>query len=362
MTADRPQGVPKFSLQSALWVGFGLAVLLLLALLGPVLAPFLLAGILAYILNPLVTRLCTKGMPQLAAVLLVMVVGITLLVLLILTLVPLIREETRQLIARLPDLLGLINDQIAPWLKEKFGIRLKVYLTPAALRELLSSNWDTVQGILGSLLGSAATSGQVLLQLVSTLLLTPVALFYLLRDWKSLLERIEHLIPRRWHAQSVSLAHEVDGVLAEFLRGQLLVMALLAVYYSVALTVVGSDFALPLGLVTGLLVFIPYLGFTTGFVLALLVALLQFQGWGPIIAVLAVYGIGQLLESFILTPYLVGDRIGLHPLAVIFALLAFGQLFGFFGVLLALPASAALLVGLRSLRETYLESRFYTGN
>ena len=361
MTADRPPVPPRFSVQSALWVGLGLAILWLLALLGPVLAPFLLAGILAYILNPLVARLCAKGMPQLAAVLLVMVAGLTLLVLLVLTLVPLIREETSQLIERLPELLGLINDQLAPWLKEKFGIRLKVYLTPTALRQLVSSNWDSVQGILTNLLGSAASGGQILLQIVSTLLLMPIALFYLLRDWNGLLERLEHLIPRRWHEQSVALARDVDSVLAEFLRGQLLVMALLAIYYSAALAIAGSDFALPLGLITGLLVFIPYLGFTTGFLLALLVAVLQVEGWGPIIAVLVVFGIGQLLESFVLTPYLVGDRIGLHPLAVIFALLAFGQLFGFFGVLAALPASAALLVGLRRLRETYLESRFYTG-
>lgn len=356
MTADHLQT----KLQSALWVGFGLAVVWLLATLGPVLAPFLLAGILAYICNPLVQRLCAKGMPPLAAVLLVMAAGLALVVVLVLTLTPLIREETRQLVERLPDLLGLINDQIAPWLKEKFGFRLKVALNPATVRQFISDHWIGVQGLVGQLLDSAASGGQVLLQIVATLLLTPVALFYLLRDWNGLLARIEHIIPRRWHGQSVALAKEVDAVLAEFLRGQLLVMALLAVYYSAALAIAGSDFALPLGLITGLLIFIPYLGFATGFALALVVALLQFAGWEPIVAVLVVFGIGQVLESFILTPYLVGDRIGLHPLAVIFALLAFGQLFGFFGVLLALPASAALLVGLRSLRGVYLASRFYT--
>lgn len=351
---------PKFSVQSALWLGCALALLWLLALLGPVLTPFLLAGILAYMLNPLVARLCARGLGQLPAVLLVMTAALGLLVLLVLTLLPLIREETRQLMDRLPDLLNVVNDQLAPWLKEKFGIRLKVYLTPTALRQLISSNWDSVQDILTNLLGSAASGGQVLLQVASTLLLMPVALFYLLRDWNGLLGRLEHLIPRRWHERTVTLARDVDSVLAEFLRGQLLVMALLAAYYSAALALTGVNFALPLGLLTGLLVFIPYLGFSTGFLLALLVALLQVEGWAPIIAVLAVFGLGQLLESFILTPYLVGDRIGLHPLAVIFALLAFGQLFGFFGVLLALPASAALLVALRRLRGLYLESRFYT--
>lgn len=365
MTAARPPEPPKFlqqfSLPSALWAGLGLAILWLLVLLGPILAPFLLAAILAYILNPMVERLCAKGMPQLGAVLLVMAAGLGLVILLVLTLLPLVREETRQLIDRLPDLLDLINQELAPWLKEKFGIRIKVYLSPNGLRQLISNNWDSVQDILSNLLGSAASGGQILLQVASTLLLMPVALFYLLRDWNGLLDRLEHLIPRLWHEKAVSLAKDVDSILAEFLRGQLLVMAILAVYYSSALAIAGSDFALPLGLLTGLLIFIPYLGFATGFVLALLVALLQFEGLGPVIAVLVVFGIGQLLESFVLTPYLVGDRIGLHPLAVIFALLAFGQLFGFFGVLAALPASAALLVALRRLRGVYLTSRFYTG-
>lgn len=365
MTADAPPELPKFlqqfSLPSALWLGLGLAMLWLLALLGPILAPFLLAGILAYILNPLVKRLCAKGVPQLAAVLLVMVAILSLLVLLMLALLPLVREETRQLIERLPDLLDRINQELAPWLKEKFGLRIKVYLSPTGLRQLISNNWDSVQNVLSNLLGSAANGGQILLQLVSTLLLMPVALFYLLRDWNDLLARIEHMIPRRWHEKTSALAADVDSVLAEFLRGQLLVMVILACYYSSALAIVGSDFALPLGLLTGLLIFIPYIGFATGFVLALLVALLQFEGLEPVIAVLVVFGIGQLLESFVLTPYLVGDRIGLHPLAVIFALLAFGQLFGFFGILAALPASAALLVALRHLRGVYLTSRFYTG-
>jgi predicted PurR-regulated permease PerM len=151
-------------------------------------------------------------------------------------------------------------------------------------------------------------------------------------------------------------------VLSQYLRGQILVMAILAAYYCVALWLADIPSALSIGVVTGLLIFIPYLGFATGLILALLVATLQFAGWGPIVAVLIVYGIGQLLEGFLLTPFLVGERIGLHPLAVIFALMAFGQLFGFFGVLAALPASAALLVGLREVRALYLASRFYRGN
>lgn len=348
-------------LQTALWIGFGLALLGLIYLLGPILTPFLLAATLAYISDPVVERLERRGVPRTGAVVLIIVALIALVVVLVLTLVPLIREETQALITRLPDLVNVLNDRIAPWVREHFGIRLKVFLTPTALRQLLSDNWDTVQSLLGQVLTSAASGSQTLIQIVSTLLLTPVALFYLLRDWNGLLERAHGLIPRPWHERVSALAGDVDKVLAEFLRGQLLVMMLLAVYYSVALSIADVDFALPLGIVTGLLIFIPYLGFATGFTLALAVAALQFDGIQPVVAVLVVFGIGQVLESFLLTPFLVGDRIGLHPLAVIFALLAFSQLFGFVGVLIALPASAALLVGLRRLRGLYLASRFYNG-
>jgi predicted PurR-regulated permease PerM len=184
-------------------------------------------------------------------------------------------------------------------------------------------------------------------------------MFYLLRDWNRTVARIDDLLPRRWRRRVRTIAGEIDRVLAEFLRGQLSVMGVLALYYSVALTFAGLQFALPIGILTGLLVFIPYVGFGLGLILGVLAALLQWSGWPGFVAVLGVYGVGQLLENYVLVPFLVGDRIGLHPLAVIFALLAFGQLFGFAGVLLALPVSAALLVGLRHLRRAYFTSDLY---
>jgi predicted PurR-regulated permease PerM len=220
---------------------------------------------------------------------------------------------------------------------------------------------DALQTIAQHLYESLKIGGVAIVGLFVTLLLTPVAMFYLLLDWPSLLERIDNAIPRPWHGKATSIVRDVDGVLAQFLRGQILVMAALALYYSVALWIAGLPSAAAIGILTGFLIFVPYVGFATGFALALLVAALQFQGLGPIVAVLIVFGLGQLLESFLLTPFLVGERIGLHPLAVIFALMAFGQLFGFFGILLALPASAALLVGLRELRGLYVASRFYQG-
>ncbi|MFI4941409.1 MAG: AI-2E family transporter, partial [Burkholderiales bacterium] len=185
-------------------------------------------------------------------------------------------------------------------------------------------------------------------------------LFYLLLDWHPLLARLKNGIPRRWAGRVTGFALEADGLLAQYLRGQLTVMLVLAAYYSIALTLCGFDVAMPVGLITGLLVFIPYLGFGLGLTLALMAAVLQFDGLHGLISVAIVYGFGQILEGFFLTPRLVGERIGMHPLAVIFALLAFAQLFGFVGVLVALPTSAIVMVAIKHLRRHYLNSSFYT--
>lgn len=346
-------------LQTALWIALGLALIGLIALLSPILTPFLLAGILAYVCNPLVDRLQGLGLPRLAAVLAVMLLLVGILVGLTLIVVPLLVDEASVLAERLPDALALANERLTPWLRETFGIRLR--LDPASLRKLAADNVGSLQGLAQHLYESLKIGGVALFGLLVNLMLAPVVMFYLLLDWHRLLASIDSAIPRNWHDKATTMVREVDVVLSQFLRGQVLVMLTLAAYYSLALWIADLPSALAIGLLTGLLVFIPYIGFATGFLLALLVAALQFAGLGPIVAVLAIYGIGQLLESFLLTPYLVGERIGLHPLAVIFALMAFGQLFGFFGVLLALPASAALLVALRELRKLYLASRFYRG-
>jgi predicted PurR-regulated permease PerM len=203
--------------------------------------------------------------------------------------------------------------------------------------------------------------GLLVVSILVNVVLIPVVMFYLLRDWDMIAGRLDTLVPRAWHAKVRAIVADIDGVLAEFLRGQLSVMVVLAAYYAGALWLAGLDRALAIGLLTGLLVFIPFVGFGLGLVLGVVAALLQWSGWPAFLAVLAVYGVGQLLEGYVLVPWLVGDRIGLHPLAVIFALLAFGQLFGFAGVLLALPVSAALLVGLRHLRAAYLASPVYRG-
>jgi predicted PurR-regulated permease PerM len=346
-------------LQTAFWIGLGLLALWLLYLLGPILTPFLLAGILAYVCNPLVDRLRKLGLPRVLAVLAVMMMMMAVLVGLVLIIIPLLVEEAGVLLARLPDALAVANEKLAPWLRTNLGIKLR--FDPASLKKLAAENVDSLQTVARHLYESLKIGGVALVGLLVNLLLTPVAMFYLLLDWHALLARLDSAIPRGWHAKATAVARDVDGVLSQFLRGQVLVMLALAVYYGVALSIAGLPSAVAIGLLTGFLIFVPYLGFATGFTLALLVAALQFEGFGPVVAVLIVFGIGQVLESFLLTPFLVGERIGLHPLAVIFALMAFGQLFGFFGVLLALPASAALLVGLRELKAVYVASRFYQG-
>ncbi len=344
-------------MQTGLWVGVGIALLALLYLLAPVLTPFALAAILAYLLSPGVDWLEARRLPRWAAVLAMIFLLLLLLLGLVLILIPVLQKEAAQLQSQLPGLISKLNQAVAPKLQEWFGLAIR--FDAQTLRELLAERVGSQQDLIARIFAHAREGGIALLGVLGTLFLVPIVLFYALLDWHDLRRRAEALIPRRWHGQTVAMLGEIDGLLAQFLRGQLTVMLVLAAYYSVALAIAGFQTALPVGILTGLLIFIPYVGFAFGLVLAILAALLQFGSLYGFFAVAVIYGVGQAIESFFLTPRLVGERIGLHPLAVIFALLAFGQVFGFFGVLLALPASAALLVALRRLKDAYLASEFY---
>ena len=342
--------------QAGLWIGFGLLLLVLMYLLAPVLAPFALAGIIAYLLAPGCDWLARRRFPRWAAVLLMILLAVLVVLGLLLTLIPVFRQEMTALQTQLPNLVSKLNAYVAPKLADWFNINIQ--FDSQFLKQIFTEQVGQEDFVAG-LIARVRTGGVALLGVVGVLVLIPVVLFYLLLDFHAIRDRIEELIPRRWHAQTVSFIAETDAILSQFLRGQLSVMLTLAVYYSIALSLTGSPTALPIGILTGLLIFIPYVGYALGLTLALLAAVLQFSTWHGIAAVAVVYGLGQVLESFFLTPRLVGERIGLHPLAVIFALLAFGQVFGFFGVLLALPASAVLLVGLKRLKAAYLASDFY---
>ena len=286
----------------------------------------------------------------------ILFVGLVLAAL-FLVLIPLVQSEVMSITRRLPDLVSPLTDRVAPFIEEKFGVA--VSLDFDSIRAFIADNAKEAQQLSLRLLSGVKTGGAIVLSLLVNLALIPVVMFYLLRDWNMILGRLDDLLPRRWGPKVRTIAREVDSVLAEFLHGQLMVMIALATYYAIALSVVRLDHAVAIGILTGVLVFVPYVGFGLGFLLGVTAAILEFHGWPGFFAVLAVYGIGQLLESYVLVPFLVGDRIGLHPLAVIFALLAFGELFGFAGVLMALPVSAMLLVGLRHLRRAYVESPVY---
>ncbi len=348
----------NLSVQQYTWLGITLLIIAaLLRWLGPVLTPFLIAAILAYIGKPAVTWAEQRRVPRTLSTTLVLALTGAVLFGLLLVLTPLVHSEFSQLLKRLPQLLALLHDKVAPWLEQQFGIELQ--LDVASIKQYLSENAQSAQEMSLKVLKSIRSGGTIVLEILINLALIPVVMFYLLRDWNIIAWRVEELTPRRWLPLVRTMAVEIDDVLAEFLRGQASVMAVLAIYYVTALWLAGLQFALPIGILTGLLVFIPYVGFGLGLMLGMIAALLQWTDWPAFAAVAAVYGIGQLLENYVLVPWLVGDRIGLHPLAVIFALLAFGQLFGFAGVLLALPASAVLLVLLRHLRAMYRESAFY---
>jgi predicted PurR-regulated permease PerM len=249
-------------------------------------------------------------------------------------------------------------------LRAPLGLKVSLDLgsVKAFLMKYLNTNYEDA---LGSLLTSLRLGGSVAFALLGNAVLIPVVLFYLMVDWDVFMDHLRALVPPRLRPSAQDFMHEVDTVLGQYLRGQLLVMALLAVFYSVGLSAFGLDLAVPIGIFTGLAVFVPYLGFGLGLVLATLAGLLEFSstsGVGYALTMVAVvFGLGQIVEGFFLTPRLVGERIGLHPLAVIFALLAFGQVLGFVGVLVALPASAVLLVGIRRIRTGYLSSRLYQG-
>jgi predicted PurR-regulated permease PerM len=341
------------------WLAIALAGGVLIHALSPILAPFLAGAIFAYVLNPLVGRLTGRYLPRVVAVVLVLLFALALAVALALVIVPLFIKELRMLAERLPAFLIWLNQEAAPWLKQRFAI--DVQLDIATVKQLAGSVLSNNQDLVAGLLGSLRIGGIALLTFFVNAMLVPVVLFFLLRDWDGILARIDDLIPRHLHVRARRFLAEIDAVLAEFLRGQLIVMLVMSVYYSAALSVASLEFALPIGVITGLLVIVPYIGAATGILLGTIAAVLQFDSLAGVAWVWVAFGIGQMLEGMAVTPLLVGKRIGLHPVAVIFALLAFGQIFGFFGVLLALPASAALLVALRHLKAAYLAGSLYGG-
>jgi len=333
----------------------------LIYLLAPVLMPFLIGSLLAYLGDPLVDKLETKKLSRTAAVIVVFVVILLIILVLPFVLLPLIQQQLVALAASFPKYIDWVQQHVVPFISQTFGIDPDL-LNTATLKQNIVAHWSDVGGIAGNLLKSVSKSSMVLLESTANIVLIPVVTFYLLRDWDILIARIHELLPRQQEPIIVKLARDSDLVLGLFLRGQLTVMAALGAIYSIGLWLVGLDLALLVGLIAGLVSFVPYLGFIVGIVLASIAALMQFGDWTPVLYVALVFGIGQALEGMVLTPLLVGDKIGLHPVAVIFAVMAGGQLFGLVGVLLALPVAAVLAVIVRYMHEVYKKSEVYGGS
>lgn len=330
----------------------------LVYLLAPVLMPFAFAVMLAYLGDPLTDKLETYRLSRTNAVLVVFS-GMTLVfVLVLLLLVPLLEYQVENFLTSLPAYVAWLNESVVPWMQRRFHLGIR----PVNLNQivnLVKGHWEQAGGIAATLMSSVSHSGGVIAEWLMNLLLIPVVTFYLLRDWDGLIVKVHDLLPRRVAPTASKLAREVDTVLSAFVRGQFYVMLALGCIYSIGLWMTGLDLALLIGMLAGLVSFVPYLGSIVGIVTACIAALVQFHQLMQLVPVVIVFIIGQSLEGMVLTPMLVGDKIGLHPVAVMFAVLAGGQLFGFLGILLALPVASVIMVLLRHVHDLYRYSDFY---
>lgn len=339
-----------YLLLSVLFLGW------MLYLLKPILTPFLIGALLAYLVDPLVTQLMRLRLPRLLSVIIIFSLLFFVIFLLFLFLIPVIQRQLENLANALPDMIDWIQVTVVPWLSDQLGIQDTSFSSfKATLMEHLTKPGDTVS----KFFNTVVYSGYLVVEWFIQLILIPVVTFYLLLDWNKLIIGINHLIPRRIEPTVVKLAKECDAVLSAFFRGQLIVMIALGVLYSVGLTIIGLRIGLILGLIIGLISIVPYLGVIVGIVVASMAAYIQFHTLSSVLWVWLLFVVGHIIEHTFLTPKLVGNRIGLHPVAVIFAILAGGKLFGFFGVLLALPAAAVIMVWLRFLMTRYHASHLY---
>ncbi len=345
------------------WGLVAFAVLWLIGALGPILTPFVLAALLGWLGDPLVDRIERTGRSRGIAVSLVFLLMVLLLVLVLLILVPLIERQVVTLIDSLPVYREWLMGTAIPWMERRFGIEISEWMDPDRLIEWVRGHWQQAGGVATTFMSYVSRSGFALIALIVNLVLVPILTFYFLRDWDVLVARVSQLIPRDHYATVTRLARESDESLAAFLRGQFLVMLAQGAFYAIGLQLIGLRLGILVGLIAGLISFVPYLGATVGLIMMLLAAVVQAQGfdWQLLILGTIVFTAGQLFESYVLTPRLVGDRIGLHPVAVIFAVMAGGQLFGFVGMLIALPVAAVANVLLRFAHERYRASRLYTG-
>lgn len=343
------------------WLGAVVLFCAFIYVLHPILSPFLVGILLAYLADPLVDRLEKLKLSRTWGVVVVFGLFTLILALLLLVLIPMLAKQLVRLYELTPQMLDWLQHSALPWVQSRLGLAdgfWKFDKIKAAVSEHMGQTTD----IVGIILSQATASSLALMAWLANLVLIPVVAFYLLRDWDIMMAKIRSLLPRQREGQIVKLAAECHEVLGAFVRGQLLVMVALGVIYAAGLMLVGLELGLLIGVIAGLAAIVPYMGFVIGIGSAIVAGLFQF-GVDPfhLIAIAAVFMVGQALEGMVLTPLLVGDRIGLHPVAVIFAILAGGELFGFTGVLLALPVAAVIMVLVRHMHEVYKDSDIYSG-
>lgn len=346
--------------QSTRWFWLAIAVIfaVLLYFLAPILLPFITGALLAYLGDPLVDRLEKWKVSRTFSVVIVFLVIIFILLPVFFYLIPLLESQIKLLVSKMPGYIDWVMVNFEPTLQKTFGIDIPA-LEVEQLKSTFSEQFSNAGGFFKGLVRTVSHSGFVVAGWVANLFLIPVITFYLLRDWDRLVAYIHDLLPRNVEPTVSLLAKESDEVLGAFLRGQMLVMMALGTIYAIGLKVVGLEFSLLIGMLAGLLSFIPYMGLVVGILVAGVAVMLQTHDPMNLVWVALVFVVAQMIEGMLLTPLLVGDRIGLHPVAVIFAVLAGGQLFGFFGILLALPVFAVIAVIMRHLNKSYKDSHIY---
>jgi len=361
MTDPQAERFPHISRTQILWFLGGLLVTgWLIWLLGPVLTPFFISILLAYIANPVVEWMERLHIRRDLAVALVFVLAFVLLAVALLIIVPVLIREVAELFGRLPGYFQALQETVLPWVEDRLDIRLDLETFDAErATSLIQEYFHNITSAAGNVLTTMTRSGGRFIVWLTGMVLVPLVAFYLMRDWNRLMEALRDMLPRNVEPTVVRLISQCDEALGGFLRGQVLVMISLGLIYGVGLWIVGLNNAFAIGMIAGLVSFVPYLGAIIGILLAGVTAVIQDFSIMFLLSVAAVFVIGQTIESLLLTPKLVGDRIGLHPVLVIFMVMAGGQLFGFTGILLALPVAAAGTVLVRFFYQSYKNSRLY---
>ncbi|MDR1694888.1 MAG: AI-2E family transporter [Lactobacillaceae bacterium] len=322
-----------------------------------VIMPFAAGILIAYLLDPFVKKLGKLKIGRTCATVIVVFLVIIAVVPALLLLLSVIHEQTVKFIGSLPTLVPAIIAKITPVL-EDVGEYFPG-LSPDSIREYLQSNADNAVKYVTPVLRKIVTSSLAFVNIISLLIITPIVAFYMLKDWDVFTKKIDNLLPRQQRAEIRSVTEQIDRAIAGFIRGQFSVCVILGTIYSAGLYAVGLQLGVAIGFMAGIISFIPYVGTITGFLTAMIIAFIQYDTFGPIAQVIIVFAIGQLLESYYLTPTLVGDSVGLHPVWIMFAILAGGVILGFLGILIAVPVAAIIGVLLRHFIDKYKKSPYY---